>query len=238
MAKNPNPRPEDFDRVCYHYEESIDSVVKNLAGEPYDYYLKVKADELVEHLERLGLSPAKLDVLDVGCGTGRLVELLRERFRGVKGVEPSQGMLDGALRRGLPAGTFARGHAESIPFDDAAFDVAFSSCIFHHTPKTSHVGMVREMARTLKPGGLLFTFEHNPLNPLTRWVVSHCDVDVGVTLHRSAHIVRTCRDAGLVDVQARYIIFFPRFAKSLRAIEPALHKLPIGGQYYVCARKP
>lgn len=238
MTKNQDPLPEDFDRISYHYEEIIDSAVKSAAGEPYDYYLKIKAKELEEHVNRLGLDASRLDCVDIGCGTGRFVELLHGQFRDVKGVEPSRGMLEKALRRGLPAGTFERGHAESIPFEDSRFDIMFSSCIFHHTPKSSHGQMVREMSRVLKPGGWLFTFEHNPFNPLTRWVVSHCPVDVGVTLYRSGHIETTCREAGLVQVHTRYIVFFPRFLKRLRALEPTLHKLPIGGQYYISAKKP
>ncbi|MBI3553531.1 MAG: class I SAM-dependent methyltransferase [Elusimicrobia bacterium] len=234
----PKPAPGDFDRICYHYEEDIDSAVKSAAGEPHDYFLRIKARELVEHLARLGLNASGLRVLDVGCGKGRFVELLRGEFREVNGIEPSRGMLDAALRRGLPEGTFARGHAESIPFDDAAFDVVFSSCIFHHTSRESHAAMAREMSRVLKPGGHLFTFEHNPVNPLTRWVVRYCPVDVGVTLYRSGHIERVCREAGLLGVETRYIVFFPRFLSRLRALEPSLHKLPIGGQYYCCAKKP
>jgi ubiquinone/menaquinone biosynthesis C-methylase UbiE len=237
VAEKHEPPAADFDRISYHYEEAIDSAVRSAVGEPYDYFPRIKAKELVEHLERLGLNASRLEVLDVGCGTGRTVDLLSEKFRTVKGVEPSRGMLERALRRGLPDGTFERGHAESIPFGDARFDVVFSICIFHHTPKESHPRMVREMARVLKPGGWLFTFEHNPFNPLTRWVVSRCPVDVGVTLYGRGHIEKTCREAGLKEIHSRYILFFPRFLRHLRVLESSLHALPLGGQYYVCARK-
>ncbi len=237
MAERARTAPADFDEIHYHYEESIDPLVQSVGGEPHDYYLQLKANELLAHLGRLGADPSRARALDVGCGTGRFVELLHGRLREIKGVEPSRGMLEAALRRGLPEGTFLRGHAESVPFADGAFDAVFSSCIFHHTPAASHVRMASEMARTLKPGGWLFAFEHNPLNPLTRWIVSRCAVDVGVTLHRGGRLERVFRDAGLSRVHTRYIVFFPSLLKALRPLEPFLHSVPLGGQYYVCAQK-
>ena len=231
------PEEVDFDKVSYHYEEAVDEGLKlALGGEPSDYYLQVKARETADHCRRRGLDPAKLSALDVGCGTGRMVQLLSPQFAKVQGVEPSAGMLDRALKLGLPEGTFRRGSGESLPFEAGAFDVVFSACIFHHSPRERHAAMLREMARVLKPGGLLFTFEHNPFNPMTRWVVSRCPVDVGVTLHSARELQVSYAEAGLKDVETRYIIFFPKALSRLRSLEPALHLLPAGAQYYLCGR--
>src|SRR4029077_6754705 len=52
--------------------------------------------------------------------------------------------------RGLQ-GEFVHQDAESLVFDDNAFDVVYSNGVLHHTPNTRHV--VQEILRVLKPGG-------------------------------------------------------------------------------------
>ncbi|MBI4054529.1 MAG: class I SAM-dependent methyltransferase [Elusimicrobia bacterium] len=230
--------PADFDEASSHYEEMVDEAVAALGGESSDYYLRLKADEIVRHLRRLGKDPAEREALDVGCGTGRIVELLSESFRRVQGVEPSAGMLARAQERPLPRDTFHRGQAEKLPFPEASFDLVLSTCIFHHSSQDHHLAMLHEMRRVLRPGGWIFIFEHNPWNPLTRWVVSHCPLDAGVTLYSALQIRRAYRLAGFQTPQVRFIAFFPKFLKVFRRLEPALSWLPFGGQYYLCGRKP
>lgn len=227
-----------FDHISSHYEEAVDERLKlALGGEPSDYYLRLKARELLDLLGRAGLEPRRAAVLDVGCGTGRMLELLKPDVGSIAGVEPSEGMLQRARERlsGVP---LERVSGESLPFPDASFDAAFASCVFHHAPRAAFGPLVREMARVLKPGGAAVVFEHNPLNPLTRWVVARCPVDVGVVLVRPAELRTACAGAGLEDIATRYIVFFPRPLAALRPLEPALHGVPLGGQYYVSARKP
>ena len=54
---------------------------------------------------------------------------------------------------------------------------------------------VAELARVVRPGGLVVVFEHNPLNPLTRLVVSRVTFDDGVRLLRSGERRLAVRDA-------------------------------------------
>jgi len=228
----------DFDDVGGTYHEQLDARVKVLiGGELSDYYLRVKVRETVAHAQRMGIDAAQSAVLDVGCGTGRMVELLGRQFARVAGVEPSAGMLEGAHARGLGDGVFAQATAEQLPYDDASFDVVYSACVFHHVERDTHPAMVREMRRVLRPGGLLLTYEHNPWNPLTRFVVSQCPVDDGITLCRPGEISRAYRVAGFGRVETRFIVFFPRLLGALRRTESALHRVPLGAQYYVSGTK-
>jgi ubiquinone/menaquinone biosynthesis C-methylase UbiE len=228
----------DFDEVSTTYHAALDEQLKVLiGGEPSDYYLRLKVHETLAQARRLGLEPARGAILDVGCGTGRMVELLHPHFARVAGVEPSAGMLEGARERGLGDGVFARASAERLPFDDASFDIVYSSCVFHHADRHDHTAMVREMGRVLRPGGVLLTYEHNPWNPLTRLVVSRCPVDRGVVLCRPGEIRHAYTAAGLGRIETRFIVFFPRLLRAARRLEPSLHRVPLGGQYYVSGLK-
>jgi ubiquinone/menaquinone biosynthesis C-methylase UbiE len=93
-------------------------------------------------------------ILDVGCGTGRLLRSAAGRFPHARlvGVDAAGEMVrqaqaltpDGAV-------TFREGPAEALPFDGDAFDLIFSTLTFHHW--SDQRGAIREVARVLAPGG-------------------------------------------------------------------------------------
>jgi ubiquinone/menaquinone biosynthesis C-methylase UbiE len=94
-------------------------------------------------------------LLDVGCGTGRLLRAVGVRWpaAALYGVDPAEGMIRVA-RRSTPEATFQVGYAESIPLPDASVDVVLSTISFHHW--RDHAAGVREVARVLQPGGYFF----------------------------------------------------------------------------------
>jgi ubiquinone/menaquinone biosynthesis C-methylase UbiE len=93
-------------------------------------------------------------ILDVGCGTGRLLGLAEGRFPGAKlvGVDAAIEMVRQA-QVSNPAGKirFQQAMAEDLPFPDASFDLVFSTMTFHHWSDQGR-GMA-EVARVLTPGG-------------------------------------------------------------------------------------
>ncbi len=92
-------------------------------------------------------------ILDVGCGTGRLLRTASERFPGaaLKGVDPAVGMVERA--RAVSDGRFdvELGTAEQLPFAAGEFDLVFSTMTFHHWADQRQG--VAEIARVLKPAG-------------------------------------------------------------------------------------
>jgi ubiquinone/menaquinone biosynthesis C-methylase UbiE len=62
--------------------------------------------------------------------------------------------------RDLPQVTVLAADAQGIPFGDASFDVVVSSAAFEHVHDVE--GMLREVARVLRPGGMLFA-QFSPL---------------------------------------------------------------------------
>jgi hypothetical protein len=89
----------------------------------------------------------------------------------------------------------------------------------------------------LKPGGVLFIFEHNPYNPLTRRAVNNCPFDADAVLLTRRRSSRLVKRAGLETTEERYILFFPWEGSTFRAIETHLRWLPMGAQYFVSGRR-
>jgi ubiquinone/menaquinone biosynthesis C-methylase UbiE len=94
-------------------------------------------------------------ILDVGCGTGRLLRSAAVRFPGARlvGVDAAIEMVKQA-EASIPAGTaieFQQATAEQLPFPNAQFDLVFSTVTFHHW-RDQRKG-IAEVARVLAPGG-------------------------------------------------------------------------------------
>ncbi len=107
---------------------------------------------------------AGMRVLDAGCGSGRnLTYLLREGVEcfGVDRSEDSIGYvraMAGRLAPGLPAGNFRVEPVEAMSFADGFADVVVCNAVLHFAADDAQFGgMVRELWRVLRPGGMLFS---------------------------------------------------------------------------------
>jgi len=238
MKVSPQGSNSPFEHYSSHYEEHVEDTLKVwLGGDSSEYFLRVKAEEMCEHLRRLGLDAKKLSALDVGCGTGLVARMLYCKFAKLHGVDSSRGMIEKARQLSLPGVSFQVSDAGRLPFERNQFDLIYCMSLFHHVPPEYRLRTLQEMVRVVKPGGRVFSFEHNALNPLTRLVVKRCPLDQGVELLYAGDMTHRCQEASLGQVHTRFILFFPKHFKLLRAFEPYLSWLPLGGQFYVCGRK-
>jgi SAM-dependent methyltransferase len=109
----------------------------------------------LRYLARLiALLPAGADVLELGCGAG--VPCTRELARTcrVTGVDISAAQI-ALARQHVPQATFLQADMAALDLPPASFDavVAFYSLI--HVPRAEHAGLLAQIARWLRPGGLL-----------------------------------------------------------------------------------
>jgi ubiquinone/menaquinone biosynthesis C-methylase UbiE len=93
--------------------------------------------------------------LDVGCGTGRFLPLLRDVLDGaVVGVDPSADMLSVAARKDAGRVQLVRAPAEALPIRASSIDLVFVHLAYHHI--IDRTGALREWERVLRPDGFLF----------------------------------------------------------------------------------
>ena len=162
------------------------------------------------------------DVLDVGCGTGKpTADLARLVAPGrVLGVDLSSQMLERGRRRaeadGIANVEFVQADAQVHPFEEAAFDVAFSS--FGAMFFNDQVAAFANIGRALRPGGRLAVMTWQEL-ARNEWLMAFREaLAVGRTmgsppngapgpfgLAEPDHVRRVLTEAGFVDVAVEAI---------------------------------
>ena len=98
-------------------------------------------------------------VLDIGCGTGTLVVLIKRLHPevDVAGLDPDPKALARGKRKAERASVsvqFDQGFSDALPYADASVDRVLSSFMFHHLQREEKDGMLREVRRVLRPGGV------------------------------------------------------------------------------------
>ncbi len=122
-----------------------------------------------------GRDPARMRVVEIGCGVGRMTRALAGVFGEVHGVDISDEMVRRARRylRESPNAHVHRNTGSSLEvLGDMQFDFAFSYIVFQHIPSRLIIdGYVHEVFRRLRPGSLfkfqVQGFDHPSLRRMT-----------------------------------------------------------------------
>ena len=225
----------DFNEYTKDYSRHVSEAL-SFSGKEHDFFLEVKARHLIEIARRHFGRTSGLAVLDVGCGVGLMERFLAPHFGKLRGVDIAAESIREA-RRNVPGVQFLEYDGSALPFGDGEFDIAFAVCVVHHVPPADWERFLAEMFRVVKPGGIVALFEHNPLNPLTRLVVSRCEFDRDAVLLTASTAKRLLRGIGLRVLERRYILFLPWRTRIYGVFERALSWLPLGAQYYILGKK-
>jgi SAM-dependent methyltransferase len=224
----------EFDRYANAYTDLVRTGIR-ASGEEPSYFAAMKARYMADLLgDHTCNSP--LDVLDFGCGIGNSIPHLREAFPASRlhGVDPSGESTRLASAAHADA-TFSTNTDEALPYADGSFDVVQVACVFHHIRPSDRLNWMREIHRVLKPGGHIFVFEHNVLNPVTVKAVRESPVDQDAVLLPRHELLRLVRGSSFRQIGSQYTVFFPRLLALLRPLEPVMGWIPFGAQYVVHA---
>jgi SAM-dependent methyltransferase len=223
------------DEYCALHTRNI-----RMSGETPEFFAEYKVKDVIEMLSA-GTEPrlSQPAILDFGGGVGTSVPYFRKYFPKARltCLDVSRKSLAIARERFPGLADFTWFDGRTIPFPDDSFDIAFAACVFHHIDHARHGALLGEIRRVLAPGGAIFIFEHNPLNPLTRHAVSTCAFDADARLISGPRMRRNLAEAAFADARNRYRIFFPGWLHRLRPLEKYLTWMPLGAQYCVVGRK-
>jgi ubiquinone/menaquinone biosynthesis C-methylase UbiE len=171
--RNDLPPGEQGDGLPEYYRQNFhfqsDGWLSDHSAAIYDTQVEVLFTGAADVMRRRAFKPIaewmagrnqrELAGLDVGCGTGRLLAFLHDAWPGLRlaGLDLSPPYLAEARRLiGRTARVkLSEGAAEKLPFDDASLDFVVSSFLMHELPDDIRGKVLSEMARVVKPGGLV-----------------------------------------------------------------------------------
>ncbi len=143
------------------------------------------------------------ELLDVGCGTGPMIELLLKKFpdRNYTGIDLTPRMIEVAQEKKLAHTKFLVGDSENLPFPKDAFDVVVCTNSFHHYPNPQ--AFMNEAARVLKVGGRLVLRDYTS-NTFIVWLMNHIEMPLAhfgghgdVRVYHCQEVGEMCKKAGL-----------------------------------------
>ena len=162
-------------------------------------YEPILAELKMKHFDRL---------LDVGCGTGPMIELLTSEFadKSYTGLDITPRMIEVAKSKNLANATFVVGDSENLPFDKAAFDAVICANSFHHYPNPQ--AFINEVSRVLSKGGR-FVLRDYTSNSFVIWLMNHIEMPLAhlvghgdCKVYSCTQVTDMCKKAGLKVIKA------------------------------------
>lgn len=170
-------------------------------AERWDRLRSLHVDDAEVERVLLAKTPSRIgDLLDIGTGTGRILEVLGARAQRAEGIDQSHEMLtlarDRLDRTGLGQCSVRHGDLFHLPYEGSGFDVVTLHQVLHYLDEPARA--VAEAARMVKSGGRLLIVDFAP-HDLENLRDEHAHRRLGFA---DAEIAGWCRDAGLdpVDV--------------------------------------
>lgn len=221
----------DFDNFTDNYNELLKEGTSFFSSNE-EYFSKYKIDIVNSNINR------PIDkLLEYGCGIGRNIPFLQKCFPNaiIMGSDISNSSLE--IARNNNSGVVFFHENENTDISEL-FDLIFVAGVFHHVPISERSDVAKTLFNRLAPNGELFIFEHNSYNPLTRRIVSNCPYDEDAVLLKPSELYQYLNQASFNIVGQGYCLFVPPRFSLIKNIEKWLGWLPLGGQYWVHAKRP
>jgi ubiquinone/menaquinone biosynthesis C-methylase UbiE len=168
MKKNMDCEKVKTANVSYH--DSVAHCYDETNTLEHPAYIQSYVDLFANHLS-INSKDNETSVLDVGCGTGYLLQFLQPGRKNVFASDITPNMLQIASAK-YPLPSYFRGDSYSLPFKDGTFDFVLCNSLLHHLYDWESA--IAELARVLKKGGTLFvgcepnSYVYKLLNPIRK----------------------------------------------------------------------
>jgi ubiquinone/menaquinone biosynthesis C-methylase UbiE len=150
--------------------------------------------------------PAPVNVLDLGCGTGRLLERLAKNYPDLRGTgldfSPEMLRMARQSNRHHPKLIYLEGRAENLPFADGQFDAIFNSISFLHYAAPEQV--FNEVTRVLTPGGRFYLVDATSKSNTASQLIANSPAKIRLYSPESREKLGV--DAGLLCVGHYYLL--------------------------------
>jgi len=221
---------DDFDDFAKDYR-TIHSENVKISGADSLYFAEHKILELKNFEQNI-----PQQILDIGCGDGATEIFIAHNFSNwqTAAIDISDKSLQEAKKRNLLNASFTSYNGKKIPFNENSFDIVFVAAVLHHIDFALHAAFVKEIYRVLKKGGRVYIFEHNPLNPATKYLVKTCVFDKDARLLNYQYTHHLLKSGGFTLLQKKFILFFPRkgVLSFFLKLENRMSRFPLGAQYF------
>ena len=143
------------------------------------------------------------NLLDVGCGTGPMIELLTKEYpdRYYTGLDLTPKMIETANAKKLQNTNFLVGDSENLPFSGGSFDAVICANSFHHYPNPQK--FFDGVARVLAPGGIFILRDYTSVDMIV-WLMNHVEMPIAnlaghgdVRCYTTKQVQAFCDAAGL-----------------------------------------
>lgn len=194
---------KEFDKAAEHFEDNSPSVY-NLCKKDYPDILS-EIDKEVWH-----------SVLDAGCGTGAILELLSKKYpdKEYTGIDISEKMIEVASKKHLKDARFVQGDCENLPFENESFDAVICSQSFHHY--TNAQAFFDSVFRVLKKDGRLILRDMSTECVPAYWFANHIEMPLinhiarrgDVRIYNKKDIEMLCQNSGMILERFEHKWFF------------------------------
>jgi SAM-dependent methyltransferase len=155
---------------CYQLpENNLDKTTVDSFGEEWKSFhgfsnkdLKWLGDKYFDIVKNDMLNDT-MKVIDVGCGSGRIIKYLKGRYGHITGIDPSQAIfVANELIGKEDAVELIQTSTDNIPFPDNYFDFGYSLGVLHHIPDTAKA--LNDCIKKIRPGGYFLLYLYYSLD--------------------------------------------------------------------------
>lgn len=171
---------EEKERILSVYKDLDSSGISaryDYLNPAYLFHMHEREREILSFLNRKGIGIRGLKVLEVGCGTGHILQRFLEfEAKEVFGIDLIEERIKKGRSKYLNVNLMC-GDAQHLPFEEASFDLVTQfMCFSSILNEEMRFNVAKEMWRALKPGGTVLFYEMRPpsaflkyISGLSRW---------------------------------------------------------------------